>query len=166
MKRKKKTYSHPKKPFDKLRIDGENAIRKQFGLKNKREIWKAEARVKQIRDVAKSLITATEAEKEKLFQRLQKQGINVTNLGDVLSLTKEDYMKRRLQSILVEKNMARTPKQARQLITHNKVLVNGVGVNSPSYVVSVEEENKISLKEKKHKAVAEKKTLEGEENGN
>ena len=41
MKRKHKTYSKPKRPFDKMRIEEEAGIMKEFGLKNKREIWKA-----------------------------------------------------------------------------------------------------------------------------
>ena len=44
MKRKKKKYAKPKKPFDKARIQEEAKIKKDFGLKNKREIWKAESR--------------------------------------------------------------------------------------------------------------------------
>ena len=45
MKRKQKKYSKPKRPFDKKRIDEENQLKKEFGLKNKREIWKAEAKI-------------------------------------------------------------------------------------------------------------------------
>ena len=51
--------------------------------------------------------------------------------------------------MLLQKKLASTSKQARQLIVHKKVLVNGRAVNTPSYVVPVELENKISLKEKK-----------------
>ena len=43
MKRKHKIYSKPKRPFDKARIEEEGGIVEEFGLKNKREIWKAEA---------------------------------------------------------------------------------------------------------------------------
>ena len=56
MKRKHKKYSRPKRPFDKSRIDEEAQIIKDFGLKNKREIWKAEAKVKVMREKAKKLI--------------------------------------------------------------------------------------------------------------
>ena len=45
MKRKHKTYSKPKRPFDKARIDEEAEIKKEFGLKNKKEIWKADAKI-------------------------------------------------------------------------------------------------------------------------
>jgi small subunit ribosomal protein S4 len=58
-------------------------------------------------------------------------------------------MRRRLQTIVVVKKLASTPKQARQLIVHKKILVDKKAVDSPSYVVPVELENKITLKEKK-----------------
>ena len=50
MKRKHKTYSRPKRPFDKSRIEEEVRIKEEFGLKNKREIWKADAKIKEIRE--------------------------------------------------------------------------------------------------------------------
>ena len=56
MKRKHKQYSKPKRPFDKVRIDEEAKIKEEFGLKNKKEIWRAEARIKSIREKAKGLI--------------------------------------------------------------------------------------------------------------
>jgi small subunit ribosomal protein S4 len=151
MKRKHKTYSRPKRPFDKARIQEEAGIKKEFGLKNKKEIWKADARIKSIREKAKKLISADESEKEAFFNRLRKVGFKVNSIGDVLSLNKTDYLKRRLQTVLVSKKMATTAKSARQLITHKKVLINGNSINAPSYLVPVEFENKITLKEAKVK---------------
>ncbi len=151
MKRKHKTYSRPKRPFDKVRIDEEAEIKKNFGLKNKREIWKAEANVASMRKRAKQLISASHEEQQKLFDRLKKIGIKVDSVADVLSLEKKDYLKRRLQSVLMDKKLATTPKLARQLITHRKVLVNDRIVDSPSYIVPVEIEGKISLKQSKKK---------------
>ncbi|MCX6746747.1 MAG: 30S ribosomal protein S4 [Candidatus Pacearchaeota archaeon] len=149
MKRKHKTYSKPKRPFDKIRIEEEAKIKKEFGLKNKKEIWKADARIKSIREKAKILISADQEEKNSFFERLKKMGFKVNSITDVLSLDKRDYLKRRLQTILVEKKMASTVKSARQLITHKKVLVEGDVINVPSYIVPVELENKISLKQMK-----------------
>ena len=151
MKRKHKSYSKPKRPFDKIRIDEEAQIIKEFGLKNKREIWKAEASINSIRKRAKALISSDSEEQQALFDRLKKIGINVNSIADVLSLDKQNYLKRRLQTVLVAKKMATTPKSARQLITHKKVLIDGRVLNSPSYIVPVKLENKISLKETKKK---------------
>jgi small subunit ribosomal protein S4 len=151
MKRQHKSYSRPKRPFDKSRIDEEAKIKKEFGLKNKKEIWKAEAKVKSMREKAKRLISASEEEQKSLFDRLNKVGMNVKSIGDILSLNKTDYFNRRLQTILVKKKLATTIKGARQLIIHKKVLIDGKVVNSPSYVVPVKLEDKITIKSKKIK---------------
>lgn len=151
MKRKHKTYSKPKRPFDKTRIEEEAIIKKEFGLKNKKEIWKADARIKSIREKAKKLIGVEEEEQKALFDKLKKTGFDVNSISDVLSLDKKDYLDRRLQTILVKKKLATTPKNARQLINHKKILVDGKVVNSPSYIVPVKLESKIVLKEKPKK---------------
>jgi small subunit ribosomal protein S4 len=156
MKRKHKSYSRPKRPFDKERIEEEARIKKEFGLKQKKEIWKAEANIKSIREKAKKLISSDSEEQKHLFESLKKIGLDVDSIGDVLALDKEDYLKRRLQTILVSKKLAFTPRAARQLIVHKKVLVDGKIVNIPSYIVSVELENKISLKSKNKKPLKPK----------
>jgi len=165
MKRKFKKYSKPKRPFDKIRIDEEAKIKKEFGLKNKKEIWKAEARIKSIREKAKKLISAKPEEQQALFKRLKKIGLTVSSIGDILSLEKKDYLKRRLQTIVLSKKLATTVRSARQLITHKKVLVDGKVVDSPSYIVSTDLENKIALKKKKKKPKKEvkKEVVEEEE---
>ncbi len=148
MKRKHKGYSRPKKAFDKERIVEEEKIKKDFGLKNKIEIWRAESKIKQVKERAKKLIPAPKKEQEILFEKLRKVGFNVKSIPDVLSLDKKDYLNRRLQTVLVSKKLATTQMGARQLITHKKVLVNGSVIDSPSYIVPVELEGRISLKAK------------------
>ena len=163
MKRKQKTYSKPKRPFDKTRIDEEAQIKKEFGLKNKREIWKAEAKVNLMRKRAKDLILSGPQEQQVFFDKLKKIGIKADSISDVLSLDKKDYLNRRLQTVLVTKKMATTSKSARQLITHKKVMINGRVLDSPSYIVPVELENKISLKKSK---IKKKETKPKEEKKN
>ncbi len=156
MKRKHKKYSKPKRPFDKIRIDEEAHIKKEFGLKNKKEIWKADAKINSIREKAKKLISAEKEEQENFLNRLKKIGLNINSIAEVLSLNKTDYLKRRLQTVLADKKIAHGVKSARQLITHKKVLVNGKVVNIPSYIIPVNLEDKISLKPKKKKDVKKK----------
>ncbi len=146
MKRKHKQYSRPKRPFDKTRLDEESGVKKDFGLKNKKEIWRAEAKIKIMRKKAKNLISSNKEEQQAFFDKLQKSGFNVNSIGEVLALDKKDYLNRRLQTVLVKKELATTVKAARQLITHKKVLVDGKAVNSPSYLVPVNLENKITIK--------------------
>jgi len=149
MKRKHKTYSRPKRPFDKARIEEEAITKKEYGLKNKREIWKAEAKIRIIRRRAKKLITAPIEEREELFEKLNKMGFKVNSIADVLGLDKTDYLNRRLQTVVFAKKIAPTVKTARQFITHKRILIDGEVVNRPSYIVPVELEDKITLKQKK-----------------
>lgn len=152
MKRKHKSYSRPKTPFNKARIDEEREIKKEFGLKNKKEIWKADAQIRSIRGKAKKLISASPEEQKALFERLQKTGFKVNSIADILSLNKNDYLERRLQTLVVRKGLTTTAKSARQMIVHKKVLVDGKAVNSPSYLVPTFMEDKISLKPLKQKS--------------
>ncbi len=146
--RKRKKYNRPRKPYDKVRIEEENEMVKKYGLKNKREIWKADSAIERIRNQAKKLITADQDEQKKLLEKLNKIGFRVEKIADVLALNKEDWLKRRLQSILIAKKMAK-PRQARQLIVHKHVAINGNIVNIPSYMVKVDEEDKIEIIKKK-----------------
>ena len=60
---------------------------------------------------------------------------------DVLSLTVEDLLKRRLQTIVFEKGFAKTIYQARQFIVHGHIQVVGKKIDAPSYIVKKEEED-------------------------
>ena len=151
IKRKRSLYTKPRKLYDKARIEEENNVQFKYGLKNKREIWKANSKVSDFRRRAKLLIPQSEEEKQKFFARLNKMGLKVTSIADVLALTMENWLDRRLQTFVVKKALAKTPDQARQLIVHKHVLVNNRTVNSPSFVVSIDLENKIELKKQKVK---------------
>ena len=159
-KRKHKQYKKPKRPFDKVRIDEENVLTKKYGLKNKKEVWKADSEIEKIRKQAKLLLTKTDEEQKKFLERLKKKGLNVGNIADVLALDKEDYLKRRLQSVIVEKKLTTTPKQARQFIVHKHITINGKIVNIPSYVVKTEEEDKIQLNVVRKEKVKKKDIVE------
>ncbi len=141
MKKQKKKYSRPQRPFDKARIDEENVLKERYGLKNKKEIWKADASIGRIRNLAKQLITASDEDKNAFVERLKKKGFEVESIADALGLDKEDWLKRRLQTIVHKKGFANKPKQARQFITHKHVSIGNQVVNIPSYQVSLEEEN-------------------------
>lgn len=142
--RKHKKYSRPKKPFDTVRIKAENELVTKYGLKNKREIWKAKAKLDIIRRRAKELLHESSEEEQTLFlKKLAKQGYKVENIVEILSLTEENVLDRRLQTILMKNGIATTPKGARQLITHKHILVKDKVVNIPSYHVEISEEGNI-----------------------
>ena len=162
IKRKQQRFSRPRQLFNRARIDEEDLLVKKYGLKNKREIWKAEAQVSRLRRRAKSLIPKTDKEKKLFFEKLNKMGFKIAEVSDVLGLTKENWLDRRLQTFVHKKNLAASPREARQLIVHKKVFVAGAAVNAPSFFVTTDLENKISLKQKKVKA-EKTETVEAEE---
>jgi small subunit ribosomal protein S4 len=156
MKRPHKLYSRPKRPFEKIRIEEEGRIKDAYGLKNKKEIWRANAKIKNFREKAKKLISASEEEKQKLFDGLKKIGLKVSSIPEVLALEPKDYLERRLQTIIYKKRLASTMRGARQLIVHKKVLVGGNALDSPSYIVPTNLEKTIALKKVKKKAKEKK----------
>ncbi len=149
IKKKRKMFSRPKKLFDRTRMDEENILVKKYGLKNKREIWKVKSVVSGIRRRAKGLIGQDGDKQRMFFDKLNKMGINVMDISDILALTEESIFSRRLQTFVVRKKLATTMRGARQLIVHKNVLVDKKIVNIPSFLVTLDLENKISLKEKK-----------------
>jgi len=154
--RKNKLYIRPKHAFELHRIKEEDAIVSKYGLKNKEEIWKAQAKLKLVRIAAKKMIYASEDEQKEFVVKLKKLGYSVENPVEALSLTEEDLLKRRLQTILFKKKIATTPKGARQMIVHKHVEIGGQIINIPSYHVDIEDEKKIKLvKEIKIKKVKE-----------
>jgi len=158
IKRKHKKFSRPRKMFDKPRIEAENEIVKKYGLKNKKEIWKAKAEVSKIRRRAKALIGADAEKKTELFEKLNREGFDVKDISEVLALTEENLLDKRLQTFVFKKKLANTPKQARQMIVHKHIFVDGKIVNIPSFHVMKEFENKISAKSKKEKPVKVEET--------
>lgn len=153
MRKQHKKYSKPKKKYDKKRIDEENEIIKKYGLKNKREIWKTESRISEFRNRAKELLVAPEEEKRVFLSRLESLGLIEKNSGldDILSLNSLNLLERRLQTLLVKKKIAKTVKEARQMIIHKRVIVGNNIINIPSYIVPKNLENGIRLKARKLK---------------
>jgi len=161
IRRKRKKFNRPRKRFDRPRIEAEDELVKTYGLKNKREIWKAKSFISRYRRRAKELIGSEVEEQKEFFEKLNKMGMRVKDISDVLALTEKDLLDRRLQTILFKKKMANTPRQARQMIVHKKVLVKGNVVNIPSFIVTRDLENQISVRERKLKEKVEKESIEG-----
>ncbi|MFH7903679.1 MAG: 30S ribosomal protein S4 [Candidatus Aenigmatarchaeota archaeon] len=147
MRRLKKKYEKPLKRWDKARIEYEKELMKKYGLRRKKEIWRAESIARKYRRIARQLIANPNKELEKqIMEKIRKYGfINATKLDDLLNLTVEHILERRLQTIVYKKGFANTIKQARQLIVHGHIAINGRKVTFPSYLVPVEEEDKITL---------------------
>ncbi|MEM7821848.1 MAG: 30S ribosomal protein S4 [Candidatus Aenigmatarchaeota archaeon] len=146
MKRSRKKYEKPKRPWDKTRIEREKEILRKFGLKNKKELWRAEAMLRKYRRMARDLVAKKDKEKEReLIEKLKLMGIlkEGSTLTDVLALTVEDILNRRLQTVVYKMGLANSIKHARQLIVHGHIKIGERKISYPSYVVSKDEENKI-----------------------
>lgn len=142
----RKKYERPKKPYDKARIETEKKIKENFGLRRKREIWRAEGIVRDFRRRARALQAKRNEESEKtLIDKINKLGIPSKRLDDVLQIGLDDILSRRLQTIIFKKGLANSMKHARQLIVHGHVTVHDKKVFWPSYIVEKNDEDKISL---------------------
>ena len=137
-------YERPKKPFDIIILKSEGDLIKKYGLKSRREVWKADFQIGKIRNLAKMLITAPEKDKKEFLERQTKKGFTVSSIQDVLGLNKEDFLKRRLESVVAIK-FGMTPRLARQLITHKHIKIGDKMIKSPGHLTTVEEEANLIL---------------------
>lgn len=148
---KKKTYSKPTHPWQKERIEEEKVLLKEFGLKNKEEIWKVASLLRKYAKQAKKIIASNkpqvEIEKAQLLRKLCSLGlINETaKLEDVLTITLKDILNRRLQTLVYKNGLAKSVRQARQFITHEHIVVGNKKISSPSYLVSKQKETLINF---------------------
>jgi small subunit ribosomal protein S4 len=161
--RKKKMFAKPRKMYVASRIAEENQLVKKYGLKNKHEIWKTLAKINYYRARAKDLAKTDLREQELFIKKLNALGLKVNSLADVLGLRVEDLLDRRLTTIIANKGLSKTTRQARQMVVHKRVLIDGEAVNAPSYIVSLAEENLISVKLNKEKQPAEQTAGEVEQ---
>ncbi len=148
MKKQRRKYERPKSPFDKERIESEKKIMEKYGLKRKKELWRAEALLRKYRRLARELASKKDKELEKtLIEKLKTIGVlSEGSLDDVLGLTVENILDRRLQTIVYKKGFANSIKQARQMIVHGHVFIDNRKVLFPSYIVKKDEEDKIQVK--------------------
>jgi small subunit ribosomal protein S4 len=129
----------------------EKELKKKYGYKNKKEIWRFSAMLRGFRQQAREIFASDSLQKKKEGENLIKKIYNIGLLSEkatfdeILGLTIDDISKRRLVSFVVSKGFARTPSQARQFITHKHILVNGKKVNAPNYIVLRKEENNIEF---------------------
>ena len=63
-----KTYVTPRRPYEKPRLDAELKVIGQFGLRNKREVWRVKYTLAKIRKAARELLTLEEKDEARLFQ--------------------------------------------------------------------------------------------------
>lgn len=141
-------------PWNKVNIEAEREVIKEYSLKNKSEIFIANSLLKKYKNIAKKLIAKKteqgEKEKQQVLKKLQDLGLLSAgaDLDSILGLELKDVLERRLQSIVFRKGLARTMKQARQFIAHRHISIGDKEISMPSYLVSLKEESILKFKDK------------------
>ena len=63
-----KTFVTPSRCYEKARLDQELKLVGEFGLRNKREVWRVKLAVAKVRKVARTLLTLDEKDPKRLFE--------------------------------------------------------------------------------------------------
>jgi small subunit ribosomal protein S4 len=152
--KKSKSYETPKHPWQEARMASEVQLVKAYGLRNKREVWKAASMLRMYRSEARKLLASAanaqegglegheKTQSEEILSKLIRYGLIKpdSNIDDILSLKTENILERRLQTQVLRLGLARTIIQARQIITHGHIAVNERKATIPSMLISKEDE--------------------------
>lgn len=120
-----------------------------FGLRTKRELWKAHTKLSSVRHQARSLLALQQEVRQRkepiLMKSLARIGLvsGDATLDDVLNLQVTDLLTRRLQTLVFKKFGFKTPYQARQAVVHGHIMIGDRVVDIPSYTVTTDEEDSI-----------------------
>ncbi len=147
----KKSYTRPRSIWTSDQISSELYVVGSYGLRNKKELWKAQTEIARIRNQARSLLaisTDVRHEQEtKLLNYLSRLGIveDSSTLDDILNLKIEDILERRLQTLVMKRSNLKSPYQARQIVVHGHVSIGDRKINLPGYLVKKDEETQILI---------------------
>ncbi len=148
MRRISKRFKKPRMSWDSDEIKERKAIMSGYGLRRRREILIAQEILRNYRRRARELISEKDERKIKLLlDKLVKLGLlkEGKGLDDVLALTINDILERRLQTIVWRRGLASTALHSRQFITHGHVMIDGKKARTPAYIVPVAEEARITV---------------------
>ena len=150
-KKPRKSFSRPKNPWRSEQLAQELYLLGTYGLRNKRELWKTQGELSNVRKQARRLLAASAEVRtrdgKKLLDSLSRRGLVAEGvaLDDVLNLSVEDFLGRRLQTIIYKRGAAVSPLQARQLIVHGHVKIGTRTVSIPGYLVTAKEEGTVMV---------------------
>ncbi|MDH3617113.1 MAG: 30S ribosomal protein S4 [Nitrosopumilus sp.] len=147
----RKAWRKPKRPLNyELKMEELKTLG-TFGLRTKKELWKAHTKLSSVRHQARSLLALQQDIREEkepiLMKSLAKIGLvsNDATLDDVLNLEVTDLLTRRLQTLVHKKFGFQTPYQARQAVVHGHIMIGDRVINIPSYTVTTAEEKNIQF---------------------
>jgi small subunit ribosomal protein S4 len=149
-------YDTPAHPWKKGRIEEEHALKEQFGLKQvggMKEIWKAKSKLRRWRQNAMKLIGRADTtqghfsrEKDDLVESLYRRGLlgDGASLDDILQISVEHVLSRRLQSQVYYRGLAASMRQARQLVVHGHIALGDQKMNVPGYIITRDDEHSLT----------------------
>ncbi|TFK70090.1 40S ribosomal protein S9 [Pluteus cervinus] len=149
-----KTYKVPRRPYESARLDAELKLAGEYGLRNKREIWRIALILSKIRRAARELLKLDDKDPKRLFEgnalirRLVRIGVldeSRMRLDYVLALKIEDFLERRLQTQVFKSGLAKSIHHARVLIRQRHIRVGKQIVNVPSFVVRLDSQKHIDF---------------------
>eukprot|EP00210_Caulerpa_lentillifera_P009257 g8823.t1 len=152
--RRSKVSKRPRRPFEKERLEAELKLVGEYGLKNKRELWRVQVALSKIRNAARSLLMLDDTDPKRIFEgralmrRMYRYGLleeTQDKLDYVLALTPQDFLERRLQTLVFKQGLAKSIHHARVLIFQRHIRVGKQIVNIPSFVVRVDSEKHIDF---------------------
>lgn len=150
----RKKYKTVRRPYEKERLDQELKLCGEYGLRCKREIWRVQLMLSKVRKSARTLLTLDPKDPRRLFEtppllrRLKRYGLltdDENTLDDILKLTTQRFMERRLQTKVLKQGLAKSIHHARVLIRQRHIRVGKQVVNVPSFVVRTDSEKHIDL---------------------
>ncbi len=151
-KRNRKKLQRPAAMWNKQRIEEEHRLRDAYGLKKLEELWKATSEIRRIKRNVRQVLSGREGENvgREIIARLARYNVINSNavLDDLLLLKPESLLERRLETMVYRRGLAKSFGQARQLITHGFIAINGKRITSPGYLVRSVEEGSISYYKK------------------
>ena len=169
VKKLKQQYETPNEGWSEERIQREDELIEEFGLKNKKEIYKAESMLRGLRRQARKLVSEQDEDQNKdLIEKARSLGLvkSDAELEDILTLNTTDILERRLQTAVNRKGYSDTVREARQLVTHGHVYIDGERVNIPGYLVTQDEEKEITVELPEPEETAEGEETEEAESEN
>ena len=150
IRRQRKKIVTPGHPYDKVRLERELPLVGEYGLRNKKELWKARTILSTARKQARTLLAldpeVRSQRENELLSRLSRFGLlpKGSDLDSVLSLDVQTVLERRLQTLVHRKGLAATTYQARQFIAHRHIALGDGVVTTPSRLITVNEEEKLN----------------------
>ncbi len=147
--RQRKSYETPRHPWRRDQLELELHLMGEYGLRNKRELWRYKTMLSEVRGIARSLLGSTAEERERIereyLSKLSRIGVlsESATIDEVLDLGIRDLLERRLQTMVFRRGLAKTCYQARQLVSHGHIAIAGKIVSVPGYIVKRDEEQKL-----------------------